>query len=126
MGTSHDLTSSPETAYGGYVSIAPVPDAGPRRTGNPFGIIGAAIIGTAVGFVGSIFGPFYTLAAGITVAIVGGMASGVSRRSIWPKIVLAIGIALIVGAGVYLLLGLIMPQGASSGSGSGCAPGGSC
>ena len=83
-----------------------------------------AIIGVPLGFFGSIFGPYYAIAIGAALAIVG--VIGTLRGGRWSRVLLVFGIAVMVGAAIYTTIGLLTPDGAGSGSGSGCAPGGSC
>lgn len=84
----------------------------------------AAIIGVPVGFYASIFGPYYPMAIGAVLVIVG--VIGTVRGARWNRIVLIFGAAVIVGAALYFMIGVLTHDGASSGSGSGCATGGSC
>lgn len=84
------------------------------------------ILGVVARFFGSVFGPFHIMiVGGIVIAVVGIVVLGFRGRT-WTRVVLAVGIAVLIGACAYLLLGLVLPQGSGSGSGSGCAPGGTC
>jgi hypothetical protein len=83
-----------------------------------------AIIGVPLGLYGAIFGPYYAIAIGTALAIVG--VIGTVRGGRWSRALLIFGIAVIVGATIYITIGLLAPDGASSGSGSVCATGRSC
>ncbi|MGL3805361.1 hypothetical protein ACSYDW_04630 [Paeniglutamicibacter sp. R2-26] len=83
-----------------------------------------AIIGLPLGLFGSIFGPYYALVLGAALAIVGMLGS--LRGGRWSRVLLVFGIAVVAGTAIYILLGLLVPEGAGSGSGSACASGGSC
>lgn len=87
-------------------------------------VVLGAVIGLLLGLFGSIFGPDYPMAIGAALAIIGG--AGISGGGRWSRVLLIFGIAVLAGATMYLTIGLLTPDGASSGSGSGCAPGGSC
>lgn len=84
----------------------------------------AAVIGVPIGLYGSIFGPYYSIAVGAVLVIVGMI--GTVRGARWNRILLIFGAAIIVGAALYFTIGVLTPDGASSGFGSGCAAGGSC
>lgn len=86
----------------------------------------ATILGVLAGFFGSTFGPFSSMIIGGIVTVVGGSAVLAFRRETWPRVVLAIGTAVVIGSCAYLLVGILSPQGAGSGSGRGCMPGGTC
>lgn len=81
----------------------------------------AAIIGVPVGLYGSIFGIYYPIAVGAILVIVG--VIGTVRGVRWGRILLIFGVAVIVGAALYFMIGVLTPDGASSG---GCAASDSC
>lgn len=83
-----------------------------------------AAVGLLLGLYGSIFGPFYPMALGAVVAVAGAIV--MMRRAPWGRVLLTWGIAVILGAALYLAIGLLTPDGAGSGSGTGCAPGAAC
>lgn len=101
-------------------------EASPRRTSTTFVVtlVLAAVIGVPVGLFGSIFGPYYSIAVGAILVIFGMI--GTVRGAGWNRILLIFGAAVIVGAALYFMIGVLTPDGASSGFGSGCAAGGSC
>lgn len=84
----------------------------------------AAIIGVPVGLYGSTFGPYYSIAVGAILVIIG--VSGTVRGALWNRILSIFGAAVIVGAALYFMVGVLTPDGASSGFGRGCAAAGSC
>ncbi|MGM7680499.1 hypothetical protein [Microbacterium sp. A94] len=84
----------------------------------------AAIIGVPIGLYGSIFGPYYSVAVGAFLVIVG--AIGTVRGARWNRILLIFGAAVIVGAASYFMIGVLTPDGAGSGFGNDCAASGSC
>lgn len=84
----------------------------------------AAIIGLPVGLYGSMFGPYYSIGVGAFLVIVG--VIGTVRGARWNRILLVFGAAVIVGAALNFMIGVLTPDGASSGFGSACAAGGSC
>lgn len=83
-----------------------------------------AAVGLLLGLFGSTFGPFYPLAFGAIVAVVGVvvMAGGAQ----WGRVLLTLGVAIILGAAVYIAIGVLTPDGTGSGSGTGCVPGRAC
>ncbi|HCS60876.1 MAG TPA: hypothetical protein DIW46_05680 [Microbacterium sp.] len=98
----------------------------PRPTSATFVVtmVLAAVIGVPVGLYGSIFGPYYSIAVGAILVVVGVIRVVHGVR--WGRILLIFGAAVIVGAALYFMIGVLTPDGASSGFGSGCAVGGSC
>ncbi|MEA5456115.1 hypothetical protein SPF06_15375 [Sinomonas sp. JGH33] len=80
------------------------------------------VLGAVVGIFGSTFGPFKSMLAGLIVTAVG-LAF---RGKTWASVVLAVGIAVIVGACAYILLGIMMSHGSGRGSGGYCEPGLTC
>lgn len=86
-----------------------------RRTSTTFvvAMVLAAVIGVPVGLYGSIFGPYYSIAVGAILVIVG--VSGTVRGARWNRIVLIFGAAVIVGAALYFMIGVLTPDGANSG-----------
>ncbi|MDL9979366.1 hypothetical protein [Microbacterium candidum] len=105
-----------------------ITDGQPERRGvrARLGVGIAVVLGVVAGFFGSIFGPFSVMLAGGILTAVGGIAAVAFRGRTWTRVVLAVGIAVVIGACAYVLIGLVMPQGAGSGSGGGCEPGGTC
>ena len=95
-----------------------------HRAGFWMDVGAAVIVGASVGFFGSIFGPFIMMPVGLIVTAVGGIAA--FRAKTWAPVVLTAGIAVVIGAGAYILLGVMLPHGSGSGSGNGCVPGGTC
>ncbi len=83
-----------------------------------------AAVGLLLGLYGSIFGPFYPMALGAVVAVVGAIV--MVRGAPWGRVLLASGIAVILGAALYIAIGVLTPDGAGSDSGTGCAPGAAC
>ncbi|REJ04475.1 hypothetical protein DY023_13565 [Microbacterium bovistercoris] len=71
-----------------------------------------AVLGTAAGLFGSVFGPYYPGALGLVLAALG--LVGARRR--WGRLVLVIGLALFTGALLYVVLGLLAPSAPRSGS----------
>jgi hypothetical protein len=97
-----------------------------RRAGDDWTGMGAVVVLSAVaGFYGSTFGPFRSMLVGVIVTAGGGIATVALRGRAWARVVLAIGIALVIGACAYVLLGIVLPHGMGSGSGS-CTPNGNC
>lgn len=109
-------------AVGSITEVQPERSSGRRRLGVGL----AAILGVLSGFFGSIFGPFTSMIVGGIVTVIGGSAVLTFRVETWPRVVLAIGIAVVIGSCGYILVGILSSQGAGSGSGSGCMPGGMC
>lgn len=72
--------------------------------------------GLVLGFFGSVFSPLIGAGLGGVLAVFGMM--GYVQRSRLGALVLTIGAALIVGAGLYILLGVLQPDGPATGSGS--------
>jgi hypothetical protein len=83
-----------------------------------------AVIGLLLGLYGSIFGPLYPFVLGLVATVVGAIV--MARGIPWGRVLLTWGLAMIVGAALYVALGLLTPDGAGSGSGTGCAPGAAC
>lgn len=83
------------------------------------------VLSAVVGFSGSTFAPFRSLLVGGIVTAVGGIGAVASHGRAWARVVLAVGIAVVIGACAYILLGIVLPHGAGSGSGS-CTPDGTC
>ncbi|MDR2997799.1 MAG: hypothetical protein LBU78_06740 [Microbacterium sp.] len=73
------------------------------------------VLGVAVGFYGSIFGPYYLGAVGLVLAVVG----GVNGRKPGARMALTVGLAIVVGSLLYVTLGFLLPGAPRSGSGSG-------
>ena len=96
-------------------------EGSPRHTSPTFVVtmVLAAIIGVPVGLYGSIFGPYYSIAVGAILVVIG--LIGTVRGVRWNRILLIFGAAVIVGAALYFMIGVLTPDGASSGFGSGCA-----
>lgn len=111
---------------GGAVSSTSDGQGEPRSPSRWLWLGLPAVMGLIAGYYGSIFGPFYILIAGVVTTAVGGIALGNRRGRTWPRVVLVIGIAVVIGASAYILVGLLTPQGSGSGSGGGCMPGGTC
>ncbi|UJP10899.1 hypothetical protein L2X99_04560 [Microbacterium sp. KUDC0406] len=78
-------------------------------------VVVGALLGLAIGLFGSIFGPYYVGAVGLFLAALG----FVDAKRPWARFVLVVGLAIVAGACVYVLLGILTPDGAGSGSGSG-------
>lgn len=97
-----------------------------RHAGDVWTGMGAGLVlRSVVGFYGSTFGPFRSMLVGGVVTAVGGTAAVALRNRAWTRVVLAIGIAAVIGACAYIVLGLMLPHGAGNGSGS-CTPEGIC
>lgn len=88
----------------------------PASTGGGYRLFLAAVIGLAIGFFGSAISPLIGAAVGGILAIAGTV--GYVQRAPWGAVVLTLGVALVAGAALYILLGIIQPDGASSGSGT--------
>jgi hypothetical protein len=74
-----------------------------------------ALLGVALGLLGSIFGPYYGLVAG---ALIAGAGALMRRRSAFGLLLLAFGIGVAVGSLAYVALGLLQQGASGSGSGS--------
>jgi hypothetical protein len=83
-----------------------------------------AAVGLLLGFYGAIFGPWYPMVLGAVVAVVGVIL--VVRSAPWGRVLLTWGVAVILGAALYVVIGVLTPDAAGSGSGSGCVPGAVC
>lgn len=85
-------------------------------TGGGYRIVLAAVVGLAIGFFGSAISPFIGAMVGGILAIAGTV--GYVQRAPWGAVVLTLGVALVAGAALYILIGIIQPDGASTGSGT--------
>ena len=82
-------------------------------------VVGAlllGIVGLLIGLYGSIFGPFYVMIVGFLLAVWG--VIGIVRKTRPGRSVTIFGAAIIVGALLYIAIGVFTPDGASSG----CVP----
>lgn len=73
------------------------------------------VVAGVIGFFGSIFGPVYIGAIGV-VLVIAGLAG---RRRAWGIFALKIGLGIVAGACAYVILGLLIPDGAASVHGRG-------
>ncbi|NHF61850.1 hypothetical protein [Microcella pacifica] len=81
------------------------------------GLAIAGLAGLVVGLFGSALAMWLVWIAGGAAAILGGIA--LARHVRWGSVLLAFGVALLLGSAAYIGLGLIQPDGPPCG-GSGC------
>jgi hypothetical protein len=66
-----------------------------------------AVVGLLLGLFGSTFGPLYPAGVGFVVAVVGAIVA--VRVAPWGWVLVALGAAVMVGAGLYVALGVYGP-----------------
>lgn len=87
-----------------------------KRSGRGIVLGVVALAAVAAGLFGSIFGPAYSAAVGVILAVVG--VIGVARGAHWARFLLLIGGGLVVGSALYVLLGILTSDGSASAAGT--------
>ncbi len=95
-------------------TAAPRPKPG---VGFGVGVAAAAIVGIPLGLYGTALSLVPMWLVGGVLAVVGGIAA--ARRRRWGIVLAVLGGAVLLGFAAYIGLGLLLPDGPSSGEGHG-------